>query len=572
MLLLLCALLAPPASADESRWALLVGIDDYIDPAISDLTGSVNDVVALRDALLEAADFPPHQVFLLTSDDPANEPTRGNILNRIRYIASRADSDDLVLLHFSLHAVLHAETGQGYLLTSRTDPNDVANDGLPIATVRELVEQMAAPKRFVVLDGCRNDPAAGGRGDAPNLMDDRFSRGLTIQPVAAPTAGAAFTQVIYACSPGERAYEWPGRGRGLFSVALEEGLRGAGESTGGDGEVTLEELGNYVRTRVPDLLAQVLPGRSQVPDVSAPPAAARGFRVSRAAPAGQRSASLQAPAPVAAARPVERPLPPPVTLPVSAPSLRNWQRRDPAPEIEGFTHVGNSAAGLPEYDLTLGPGVSMRFVLLPAGSFDMGSPNSDPHRSKDEAPVHRVEVPAFLMASSECTQRQWHTAMRDNPSKFTDSGWDAPVEMVAYQEIQQFTQRLGLSLPSEAQWEYAARGGDGAPRYGPLSAIAWHRENAGGETRPVGTRQPNAFGLHDMLGNVQEWCEDTWMPDHQGAPGDGSPRTDGDPGVRVRRGGGYSHDERLVRASFRGSVSQGYRSGTLGFRPVKLLP
>ncbi|MFT7462313.1 MAG: putative caspase-like protein, partial [Pseudohongiellaceae bacterium] len=173
--------LSQRAAAEESRWALLVGIDEYVDPGISSLSGSVNDVVAIREALVTTAHFPSSQVFLLTSDDPGNAPTRGNILRRLEHIARSADSDDLVYLHFSLHAVLDEGTGEGFLLTHRTDPNEVMKSGMGISELRERLEALAAPKRMLVLDGCRNDPEQA-RGDRDNRLDERFSRGLVITP------------------------------------------------------------------------------------------------------------------------------------------------------------------------------------------------------------------------------------------------------------------------------------------------------------------------------------------------------------------------------------------------------
>jgi len=168
--------------------------------------------------------------------------------------------------------------------------------------------------------------------------------------------------------------------------------------------------------------------------------------------------------------------------------------------------------------------LGMTLVEIPGGSFDMGSTVGP-----GEAPVHRVSVRSFWMGVTEVTQAQWQAVMGDNPSHFKAAGLDAPVEMVTWKDAQAFVRKLSeresgwrYRLPSEAEWEYACRAGTAADPFGPPEAIAWIKENSGGVTHPVGLKQPNAFGLYDMFGNVPEWTQDTWHDDYRGAPADGS--------------------------------------------------
>lgn len=211
--------------------------------------------------------------------------------------------------------------------------------------------------------------------------------------------------------------------------------------------------------------------------------------------------------------------------------------------------------------------LGMRFVEIPAGSFDMGS-----KVGPGEAPVHRVTVPGFWMGVTEVTQAHWQAVMGSNPSHFKQAGPNAPVEMVSWSDAQAFISKLNAierdrryRLPSEAEWEYACRGGSTQDPYGPPEAIAWVKENSNGTTHPVGLKQPNAFGLYDMFGNVAEWCEDVWYPDHTGAPADGSARKGGDSQYHVLRGGGWDLPAFFIHSALRGPYDPIHR---LGFRLV----
>ena len=171
-------------------------------------------------------------------------------------------------------------------------------------------------------------------------------------------------------------------------------------------------------------------------------------------------------------------------------------------------------------------------VAIPAGSFEMGSTTG----SSDEQPVHRVNVPAFLLGRTEVTQGQWIAVMGGNPSKFKQCGLDCPVENISWIDAQTFAHKLSQKtgktyrLPSEAEWEYAARAGSsGKWSFGDdasqLGQYAWFDANSNGKTHPVAKKKPNAFGLYDMHGNVYEWVQDVLWFDSQGykgAPSDGS--------------------------------------------------
>ena len=232
--------------------------------------------------------------------------------------------------------------------------------------------------------------------------------------------------------------------------------------------------------------------------------------------------------------------------------------------------------------------IGMTFVLLPAGTFTMGSPMDEPARDQDET-EHQVTITRpYYMQTTEVTQGQWQQIMGSNPSHFADCGADCPVETVSWFEVQDFikalNQRTGSNyrLPSEAEFEYGARAGSNtAFANGPitktacdfdpaLDAIGWYCYNAGDSVHPVARKQPNAWGLYDMHGNLWEWCADSW---------DGSPYAPGpvvDPlslspsadGNRVIRSGGWATDAWFVRSANRDWCKPHYRNDFLGFRLV----
>jgi formylglycine-generating enzyme required for sulfatase activity len=255
-------------------------------------------------------------------------------------------------------------------------------------------------------------------------------------------------------------------------------------------------------------------------------------------------------------------------------------------------------------DLELGEGESLRLIQIPAGEFWMGSPATEPRRSDDEAPQHRVRLASFLLGQTPVTQAQWQQVagwpklkldLSAIPSRFT--GARRPVEQVNWLEVMEFCRRLSersghtFSLPSEAQWEYACRAGSTTPfAFGETLTPELANYNgdftyANGpkgqyrrETTPVASFHANSWGLHDMHGNVWEWCLDHWHPTYASAPTDGRAWLDGE-GLnpennseksRLLRGSSWSEGPRFCRSAYR-LLSQpvlAYRH--VGFRVVCL--
>ncbi|MDR3113923.1 MAG: formylglycine-generating enzyme family protein [Treponema sp.] len=239
--------------------------------------------------------------------------------------------------------------------------------------------------------------------------------------------------------------------------------------------------------------------------------------------------------------------------------------------------------------------VSENMVLVDVGSFQMGSPASEAGRYDDEGPQHRVTVKSFSIGKYEVTQKEWVELMRSNPSNF--KGDTLPIENVSWYEAVEYCNKLsvkegltpaytrngdrvtwnrnanGYRLPTEAEWEYAAKGGNkGGSSYeypggNSPDRLAWYGDNSGGSTHPVGTKQPNGVGVYDMSGNVWEWCWD-WYGSYSGGvqtdpmgPSSGS--------NRIARGGSWGSGIRALRSAFRSYSAPSFRASNLGFRLVR---
>ena len=229
--------------------------------------------------------------------------------------------------------------------------------------------------------------------------------------------------------------------------------------------------------------------------------------------------------------------------------------------------------GVSPYSEPLPEGAKLELAPVPAGRFQMGAPRQEGD-SEREGPIHEVNIKRpFYMGKYEVTQAQWQAVMGENPARFTGD-LQRPVENVNWVEAQEFCERLSDStgrhyrLPTEAEWEYAARAGSSGLYAGDLDALAWHEGNSNGVTHTAGAKQPNAFGIYDMHGNIAEWCEDVWHDNYKGAPADGSAwLTGGDASIRLLRGGSWGNSPRLLRSAYRSdNFGAKVRSNLIGFR------
>ena len=216
-----------------------------------------------------------------------------------------------------------------------------------------------------------------------------------------------------------------------------------------------------------------------------------------------------------------------------------------------------------ERDFPLGnTGLSVTMCWIPAGSFMMGAQDGEQDSYNTEDPRHEVNFGSgFWMGKYEVTQAQWEAVTGHNPARNYGVGTNYPVYYVSWDDIQGFESILvdAFRLPSEAEWEYACRAGTTTrfywgddPNYERIDEYAVYVGDEPNCTAEVGDKLPNAWGLHDMSGNVWEWCEDVWHENYNGAPEDASPWTqDGDQRYRLLRGGSLSDNPRYCRSANR---------------------
>lgn len=219
------------------------------------------------------------------------------------------------------------------------------------------------------------------------------------------------------------------------------------------------------------------------------------------------------------------------------------------------------------------PVTGMKFVRVPKGCYMMGSNAGESH----EKPVHKVCLDGFWMGRYEVTQGQWKKIMGQNPS-FNKKGGDYPVEKVSWNDAKVFIKKMNrqsgnqFQLPSEAQWEYAARSGGRDQTYAGgenRDKLAWHGGNSGRRTHPVGTKAPNGLGIYDMSGNVWEWCEDVYIGNAYSNHEKKNPLVTSGGSDRVDRGGSWNSNPLYCRAAVRYRVGPGSTYSDLGFRLIR---
>lgn len=234
----------------------------------------------------------------------------------------------------------------------------------------------------------------------------------------------------------------------------------------------------------------------------------------------------------------------------------------------------------------------LTYVWIRGGIFAMGCSPEDTECFDDEKPSHQVTISkGFWIGQMLVTQAAYKKVVGVNPSRF--KGEQLPVEMVSWDEAQNYCQTVGMRLPTEAEWELAARAGLAGSRYGPLDAIAWYVGNSGpqpvdgaalyqsnpkdyediliakgNQTHPVALKHANAWGLYDMLGNVWEWTADWYDENYYGSSGTHDPTGPENAKYRAVRGGAWDDNDRNIRLSNRYRLEPGTRTFYTGFRCV----
>lgn len=235
--------------------------------------------------------------------------------------------------------------------------------------------------------------------------------------------------------------------------------------------------------------------------------------------------------------------------------------------VTQFERLPDNASGYAEYRHKQ---TRIIFVRLSGGTFSMGSPEGRGEDRRAGEVEHEVRLSPFLISKYEVTKGQWKRVMGES---FSPVKGDAlPVNGVSWNDCREFCKRSGLRLPTEAQWEYACRAGSTGPYggTGKLDEMGWHRANNFNRTHEVGGKKPNGFGLHDMHGNLSEWCQDVYDQDFYSKP----EATQSDPvctsgsALRVLRGGSWLDGAESCRSASRLRYMPAGRDVDFGFRPT----
>ena len=256
---------------------------------------------------------------------------------------------------------------------------------------------------------------------------------------------------------------------------------------------------------------------------------------------------------------------------MSAPQTGSSARLEPPPKTEIAKNPAPAPAvekpqekpSVPQLRVRTNPKDGLRYVWIPPGTFTMGCSTGDSECDGDEIPAHQVTITkGFWLGQTEVTQAAYRRVVGTDPSHF--KGASLPVERVSWDEAQAYCQAVGGRLPTEAEWEDAARAGSARNRYEDIDRIAWYGSNSGSRTHEVAQKQANAFGLYDMLGNVWEWTAD-WY-------GDYTPDSAVDPAgpasgqYRALRGGSWFDFSSFARVSLRNVYVPGSRHNSFGLR------
>jgi formylglycine-generating enzyme required for sulfatase activity len=549
------------------KHALLVGVRSYDHKKLEDLKYTENDVEELALALKGF-----NEVVVLTSTRGAKRadavPTAANIRKQLERLLQRATKHDTIVVGLAGHGLQikvkvkdaagqEKEIEEGFFCPSDAKPREdvtLAQQSETMLGFTELFRKLddsGVGVKLLLVDACRNDPSAGRSVNADVMPH-------------APRGMAA----LFSCRTGERAFETPklGKGHGVFFHHVIQGLRG--EARNKRGEVTWDALAIYVKEQVSDGVPVLIGGGA------------------KQTPEEIKKLEGKPPVLVALGKTDLEKNPPPARAKV----VKGWA-----------DEVTNS--------------IGMKLVRIPAGKFTMGSPPEESnHRPEEEQ--HEVEITRpFWLGIHEVTQKEFKVVMGFNPSFFSANGTgkkgvkypdaskpaggkdrvkgeltdDFPVENVSWIEADEFCKKLSAllgemrakrsyRLPTEAEWEYACRGGE-------PSTTAYHfgRSLSGTQAnftvlktkqeraRKVGSYPKNGFGLCDMHGNVQEWCFDWYGEDYYGKSPPRNPHGPSRGTARVIRGGGWTSFGAFCRSAYRRLGKPDLRINYLGFR-VALVP
>ena len=538
------------------RYAIVVGVREYDRNQLKNLPYAENDVFELAEVLKQSGFC---RVVVMTQTEGAKSsralPLAKTIREALKGVLQDREKDDLVLVAFAGHGVQFKGEQEHFFCPMDATLTD-RSTLISRTEVYKQLEQSKAGAKLLLVDACRNDPLAGNARAAGDVE----LASVTRPPLVAPPGGVA---AFFSCSEGQHAFEDESLKHGVFFHYVILGLKGEAKLKNRE-EVTWDSLVAYVQSEVPNRVKELFGNTTrQTPE---------------------HKDQLRGGATLISNRPTT---PPSVPIPTTKPPL---SPATASPLVFPFT-ASQATAAQQAWAKSLGKKVvetnslGMELVLIPAGKFTMGSPATEQDRGGDEDQADVTLTEAFWLGKTEVTQGQWQQVMGTTPWKggsYVKEGRDYAATYVSWEDAQEFIQKLSerdgatYRLPTEAEWEWSCRAGT-ASRWsfgesdGDLGRYAWYGGfDGGGNTKDenyahqVGQKLANPFGLHDMHGNVWEWCEDVTFGK---LPGGTNPKvTTGTARDRVLRGGSWYDVPQNTRSARRNGNTPDIRNGLTGFR------
>jgi formylglycine-generating enzyme required for sulfatase activity len=576
LLLLAVALSLVPAGEPPKGelYAFLVACQDYDQKELRPLRYARADITAFADVLKDSGFRPDHTTVLRDGrEELRSQPTAANVRKGLALLLDAAEEADTVVVALAGHGVQFQGEATAYFcpIDARLEDRTTL---IPLDEVFKALEGCKAGRKLLLVDACRDDPQS---------RLSRAAEKVRVESVTRPPAAEAIPrglQALFSCDAGQQSFEYPDLGHGVFFHSVIEGWKGKAAEPGKP--VTLDSLRRYVRRETKTFAREKLEALQTPVErgelVNADDWVLSGAATPRPASAEPGRAAPNPPQPSAETGRVEGP---PGPLDCTGPG--GFSKDDVRKAQQAWAkHLGRSV----KETVRIGD-VPVTFVLIPPGKFLMGSPEGEADRFKNEAQHEVTLTRPFDLMATELTQAQYRALTGQNSSKFP--GDDLPVEQVSWTEADDFanklTERLSdkhlYRLPTEAEWEYACRGGASASKpfgIGEGTSLSSTQANFSGndpyggaakgeyrrKTTRAGSFEANGFGLFDLHGNVWEWCSD-WYGDYP--PGRVTDPTGQPSGShRVIRGGSWRDMARGCRSAERYWDEPGIRFFVIGFR------
>ena len=555
-----------PGAWYANSYALVVGINSY-SHGWGRLSAGVNDAKKMATAL-RSRGFQVDELY-------DKEATSSAIIAALRQAAIRTSANDGFVFYYSGHGFTKTsewdKTQAGYLVPVDGRSGDMSNY-LAVTQLRdEILTNCKAKHVLLIVDSCFSGTLLTRSGVSDGAVADYLGK----RGIYGITAGMQDQTAV----------------DGLFASVLLDGLDGNADFNN-DGYVAFKELGMYAEQNVksrnqrqtPDYGVMYGAGQFvfarkgsappptpaavtaqpdyQAPDLSAYDADAQAVQ-QRIAEARAREDANRSAKQDAIRTTYQKVKGYHDSAEYSAEAKKKVYRRFLGDFPDDNPYYDDVNGWLNEPDAEAVGGMAQ----IPAGWFQMGCSPGDGECDSDENPRKRVYVDSFFIDTHEVTQSEYAQVIGTNPSHYKNCP-DCPVEKVSWHDARNYCAKVGKRLPTEAEWEFAARGGTTGARYGDLDSVAWYESNSGKKTHPVGQKQPNAYGLYDMLGNVWEWCEDWYDDRWYSKMPERNPLNSQNNSARVLRGGSWIPCPRSVRASVRIGNRPSITFSFVGFRCV----